>query len=455
MASEQPEIIPSSTIDVTPSISNDLMNTFLTTLITITIWIILAIAVNFLIETFGWLFGLIIIFVALYFFVIPLTAFVISRWLEILAYNAASRRTSVPYMNYQKKCPFLQRKRLTFSCIAEQIIPFELSIFEKCHKEPMWEACWPERIPSILEVYDVAPDTQAALRKTSLEKTRFDFLRYSKQDLAFILAGMKEVAAPAGMKMYEALTNDSLDPGARVAAGYALKEMNNESGIEPLIAMVSQYDQQMDRYIRAIIVRYGEMAIPYLIGAINNCVTDFKCNEGREKCECVCVCGLVDVLGKIGHADSIPVLKSVLISDTAVEYTKLQTIYALQEMNNEESFKILIEYLEKAPDEEQTVIKQVCLSRNLISFPLLIDLLSKPEISEDYYTRIGDILADVDASTYDRFFTKLGELQGIETVRRLATILKENTPDEEEFLRIHEVFTKHLTYPRSSANSSD
>ncbi len=410
MASEQSDIISSSPTIEVPNFMTDLMNVILSTFIVIMIWYLFFLFYDYFFSL--GLLGLVILFVVIL-FLLPYTINMGKRWFEIWGYKIVSWRTGVPYMNYRTKCPFLQRKFFTFSCRAEQIEPFNEAIFEKCHKEIMWEACWPERIPSILQMYDEA-------------------LPKEKQRFAFILAAMKEHASPAGMKMHEVLTDDSLELEARVSAGYALEEMRNESGIEPLIAMVGQYDQRTDQMIRAILARYKEMAIPHLIDAVQNCEGDTQCGM------------FVEIMGKIGHENSIPTLENLLTSDTIGEYTKLQTIYAFQEIGTTEAFRILIAYLEKASDEEQTIIKQACLNRKLISFPLLIDLLSNREITEEYYAQIGDILAGVDARTYDQFFTKIGELQGSTVVQSLATTLKENTPDEEEFLKIHEVFDKHI-----------
>ncbi len=423
MGLNKSDSIPNSTT-APPSFISDLMNAVFMTMFTIILWVLFfqyyevlsGLIPLFLGVSLGTLAGTILLFFFSYSIVI--------RWFEITAYQLASWRTNVPYMNYRTKCPFLIRKRLTFSCRAEQIAPFELNIFEKCHKAPMWEACWPERVPSILQKYDEVPANV-------------------KQQYAFMLAGMKEYAAPAGEKMYEALTNDTLEIEARVSAGYALEEMRNESGVEPLVAMVGEFDQRTDQMIRAILGRYKEMAIPYLIDAVQNCENDINCG------------GFIEILGKTKQDSVIPTLENLLIDSTTGEYTKLQTIYALQEISSEKSFNILITYLEKAPEEEQVVIKDACLSRGLVSFPILIDLLSNREITEEYYARVGDILAEVDVATYDKFFTKIGELQGIDTVQRLATILKENTPEEEEFLRLHEILSKHLSSPVSLASPPD
>ncbi|MHA2246467.1 MAG: HEAT repeat domain-containing protein [Candidatus Hodarchaeales archaeon] len=423
MESKQPDDV-SSSISIPPSFTTDFLNAFISTIFTIILWAIFLSwypRLSGFLHLFGGIsLGTIGGTLIVFFFTYSL----IVRWLEIWAYRLASWRSGIPYMNYRTKCPFFQRSWLTFSCRAEQITPLKLEIIEKCHQEVMWEACWPERIPSILEVYDEAP-----------VKT--------KQHFAFILAAMKEHALPAGEKMHEALTNDTLELEARVSAGYALEEMKNESGIEPLIAMVGQFDQRIDKMIRAILVRYKDMAVPHLISAVQNCDNDVKCG------------GFVDVMGKIKHSNFVPTLDNLLTDDTTGDFTRLQTIYALQEIATEDAFRILITYLERAPNEEQITIKEVCLSRKLISLPLLIDLLSNSEITEEYYALVGDILAEVDANTYDRFFTKLGELRGIETVQRLATILKENTPDEEEFLRIHNVLSKHMDNSTSLPNLSD
>ena len=423
MELNQPDDV-SNSLSVPPSFTTDFLNAFLSTIFTIVLWFLFFMYYEFLSGLLPLLPGISLGTIGGTLIVFFFTYSLIIRWFEIWAYKLASWRSGVPYMNYRTKCPFFQRSRLTFSCKAEQITPLKLEIFEKCHNKAMWEVCWPERIPSILEVYDEAP-----------AKT--------KQQFAFMLAAMKEHALPAGEKMHEALTNNTLELEARVSAGYALEEMKDKSGIEPLIAMVGQFDQRTDKMIRSILVRYKDMAVPSLISAVQNCDNDIKCG------------GFVDVMGKIGHSNFVPTLDNLLTNETTGEFTRLQAIYALQEIASEDAFRILIAYLEKAPDEEQITIKQACLSRKLISFPLLIDLLSSTEITEDYYARVGDILAEVDANTYDRFFTKLGEDRGIETVQRLATILKKNTPEEDEFLMMHDVLSKYLDNSTSLTNLSD
>ena len=423
MGLNQSDTEPTS-IPAPPNLTSDLMNAIFSAMFTVILWVLFF-------QYYGLLSGLIPLFlgvsvgtlvatIILFYFSYALVV----RWFEIAAYQLASWRTNVPYMNYRIKCPFLIRRRLTFSCRAEQIAPFEVEIFEKCHKKSMWEACWPERIPSILMKYDEAPANM-------------------KQQYAFILAAMKDNASPAGDKMYEALTNETLEIEARVAAGYALEEMRNERGIEPLIAMLGQFDQRTDQMVRAILGRYQEMAIPHLIDAIQNCENDTL--RG----------GFVELLGKTKQDSVIPTLKNLLTDDSTEEITRLQSIYALQEISSDESYKTLISHLEVAPEEEQAIIKEVCLSRGMISFPILIDLLANRDISENYYSLIGDVLAEVDASTYDKFFTRIRESQGNETAQRLASILKENTPEEEEFLRLHTVLSKHLSSPASSIDSPE
>jgi hypothetical protein len=404
MATEQ--IYPSEEVNFI----GDLSNAFIRTILVIFLWY-LFFYYYYLILSFG-LIGLVIIFVVMM-LILPYTFSSVSLWFNIWAYKIVSWQTSLPYMNYKTSCPFLKRKRLNFSCHAEQIDPFEKDKFERCHREPLWEACWPQRIPSILQVYDEAPSRK-------------------KQQLASILAAMKEHAAPSGMKMLEALNSDILDVQTRLYAGLALAAMGNEAGIVPLLNMLGNYEPRTDQTIRAVLSRYGETALPYLINAVQDCDDDNLCG------------GLVEIMGKIEHENSIPTLDSLLKSETTGEYTRLQTIYALQELDSEEAIKTLLVNFEKAPLEEQSQTKEVFLSRKLISFPLLIELLPNREISEDYYSRIGDVLAEVDARTYDRLFTKLREIKDLETVQKLARILKENTPEEEEFLTLHKILDKHI-----------
>ena len=101
---------------------------------------------------------------------------------------------------------------------------------------------------------------------------------------------------------------------------------------------------------------------------------------------------------------------------------------------------MLIKYLENAQEEEKSTIKDVLMTKKLITFPILIQLLNNVEISEDYYAEIGDILAQVQAPTYEKLFAKLEDK---ELVSRLASILKEHTPDEEEFIPLHAVLDKY------------
>jgi len=331
--------------------------------------------------------------------------------LSVLAYQSATWRTGIPYINSKTKCPYLERKWLTFSCRAEQLSEFDVPAFQKCHKEEMWLQCWPDRVPSILQVFDSYPPKK-------------------QQQLGFLLASMRENAQSAGFKMLEVLTDEAFTMDVRLAAGYALAEMKNEAALPPLIEMVGTgADVRQEQTIRAVITRFKERAIPQIITALNTNNDDNKSG------------GFVEILGKIGDESSIPTLLEILMKETSEEYTRLQSIYALQEMATVASYKALIGYLEKAPEEEKEIIKDSCLSKKLISFPILIELLTHAEISEEYYIEIGDILAQVQAPTYDKLFT---ELENKELVQKLASILKEHTPEEEEFLPLHEVLDQYI-----------
>lgn len=331
--------------------------------------------------------------------------------LSVLAYQSATWRTGIPYMNSTTKCPYLKRRWLTFSCRAEQLSDFDVSEYQKCHNEEMWLFCWPDRVPSILQVFDSNPPKK-------------------QQQLAFLLASMKEHAQSAGFKMLDVLTNEAFTMDVRLSAGYALAEMKDESAISPLIGMVgSGTNIRQEQTIRAIITRFKERAVPHVITAFNSSNDDNRCG------------GFAEILGKIGDESSISTLQEILVKETSEEYTRLQCLYALQEVETVSSFKVLITYLEGAPEEEKAIIKEACLSRKLISFPILIELLTHAEISEEYYAEIGDILAQVQAPTYDKLFRKL---EDEELVQKLASILKEHTPEEEEFLPLHEVLDQFI-----------
>lgn len=392
------------------SFVEDLIKVFFRTVIAIFLWNLFFIYYGLLM---GDIIGLVIIFVVIL-LLLPYTIALVSQWFQIWTYQMVSWQSGKPYMNYKSKCPFLVRKRLTFSCRAEQIAPYEKDLIEKCHKVALWEACWPERIPSILEVYDEA-------------------LPKNKQQLAFMLVTMKEHASPSGSKMLSVLNDESLEMNSRLSAGIALSSMKNENGISPLLAMLGQFDQRINQTIKAVLTQYGEIALPYLISAVQESEDDSQCG------------GIIEVMGKIGHANAIPVLEGVLNKDTTGEYTRLQAIYALQELNIEEAYEKLIIYFERAPEEEDDVLKQVFQTHKLICFPILIELLSNRDISEEYYAKIGDVLAEVDARTYDRFLIKIRETKGLETSQRLARILKENTPEEEEFLTLQAILDKHIS----------
>ena len=274
----------------------------------------------------------------------------------------------------------------------------------------MWKQCWPERIPSILSVFDSQP----------IKKQRM---------FAYILAGMKEYATSASPKMYEVLTNQELDLETRLAAGYALASMKEEEGINPIINLLGQEHQRSELTVRAVLSQYGKQAIPNIVTALQDCSDEIRCG------------GLVEVLGKIKDPLCIPILDNILKEDSSEEYIRLQAMYALQTIDTKESYEKLIEYLEIAPEEEKEVVKEICLARLLISFPILIKLLNNPQVSEEYYVQIGDILAQVDATRYDKLFKKLDNPS---LSQELASILKEHTPEEDEYLPIREVLDKYI-----------
>jgi len=388
---------------------SDLTNVFIRSIFIIFLWYFFF-SYYPLIMSFG-LLGLVIIFVVMM-IILPYTLTAVTLWFNIWAYKILSWQTNLPYMNYRSKCIFLQRKRFTFSCLAEQIVPYEKDKIERCHREELWKVCWPQRIPSILEAYDQVPDKR-------------------KQRLSTLLVTMKEYAAPAGPKMLVALNNTTLEPTTRIYAGLVLAVTKNEDGIEPLLNMLGNYETRTDKLIRAVLSRYGETVIPHLINAIQNSEDDNMCGV------------LVDIMGRTEHPNIIPTIDNLLKNEATGEYTRLQAIYALQGLQSEEAYKVILDNFEKASEDEQSQIKGVFLSNKPISLPLLIEVLPDREISEDFYSKIGDVLAEVDAKSYDRIFTSIRESKGIETSQRLARILKENTPEEEEFQKIRDVLNKH------------
>ncbi len=388
---------------------SDLTNVFIRSIFIIFLWYFFF-SYYPLIMSFG-LLGVVIIFVVMM-IILPYTLTAVTLWFNIWAYKILSWQTNLPYMNYRSKCIFLQRKRFTFSCLAEQIVPYEKDKIERCHREELWKVCWPQRIPSILEAYDQVPDKR-------------------KQRLSTLLVTMKEYAAPAGPKMLVALNNTTLEPTTRIYAGLVLAVTKNEDGIEPLLNMLGNYETRTDKLIRAVLSRYGETVIPHLINAIQNSEDDNMCGV------------LVDIMGRTEHPNIIPTIDNLLNNEATGEYTRLQAIYALQGLQSEEAYKVILDNFEKASEDEQSQIKGVFLSNKPISLPLLIEVLPDREISEDFYSKIGDVLAEVDAKSYDRIFTSIRESKGIETSQRLARILKENTPEEEEFQKIRDVLNKH------------
>ena len=396
--------------ELAPSFATDLINTSLSLFIVIVIWYtFLQVVYPFLYFTLD-LIGLIAAMLIMMF----LLSYSFSKgslFLSVLAYQLASRSTGIPYMNPKHKCPYLERKWLTFSCRAEQLLGFDLPAFTKCHNKEMWLQCWSDRVPSILQVFDSLPPKK-------------------QQHLGFLLASMKEQARSANIKMMEVLTNESFTMDVRLSAGYALAEMKEESGILPLIELVGHGESvRQEQTIQAILTRFKELAVPHLIDALENCEDDSRYG------------GYAVILGKIGDESSIPTLQEMLTKETSGEYIRLQSIYALQEIETVSSYKALIAFMEHADEDEKEIIKDACLSKKLISFPILIELLTHDELSEEYYAEIGDTLAQVQAPTYDKLFT---ELKDEELVRKLASILKEHTPEDEEFLPLHEVLDQYI-----------
>ena len=65
-----------------------------------------------------------------------------------------------------------------------------------------------------------------------------------------------------------------------------------------------------------------------------------------------------------------------------------------------------------------------------------VDKYARMFLNVKNYAEIGDILAQIPASTYEKLFAKI---EDVELVKRLATILKDHTPEEEEFAPLHAV----------------
>lgn len=400
-------ITPSFTTDITRALAQLVLSVFSWIAFFSVIWPFLMTLLGFL----GYIAaGVVIMILLLYTFTVG------GLILDAIAYKLAERKTNLPYMNYPKKCPFFYRRWLTFYCKAEQIQGFSLSVFEKCHNEEMWLKCWPDRVPSILNAFDMVDSKK-------------------QQQFIYLLASMKEHASAAIPKMMEVLTNDQGILPLRLSAGYALSEMKEGRAIEPLIGLLNiDAPPKQEQTIRAILSRFGVMALPQLSEALQNSESDIKAG------------GFAEIIGKIGDPSGIPVLKETLLSAQSQEYTRLQTIYSLQAIGTKEVFEFFIEYLENAPEDEKSTIKEVILSHKLITFPILIQLLSKEEISDEYYAEIGDILVQVQASTYDRLFTKLQEdtEESQEYVQDLAKTLKEHTPEEEEYIDLHTILDKYV-----------
>ena len=207
--------------------------------------------------------------------------------------------------------------------------------------------------------------------------------------------------------------------------------MKEEQAIPPLLSMLGKYDQRRDQTIRAILVRFQTIAIPYLAEALSDCESESYCGT------------IIEILGKIKDPSSVPVLKDLLFKPETTEYVRLEIVYALQENNTDEAYEVLVQHLKDAGDEEHEVIRTLTQSNKkmILSF---IELLKDPSISKEYYEKVGDILASLDASIFDKLFAKISQEEGSERVRYLAGILKENTPEEAEFQPLHTVLQKYL-----------
>ena len=216
MSNDLTDSIPTKS-ELAPNFTVDVINTSVSVFVVIAIWLIfLQVVYPFLYLSFGFI-GLI----GSMLLMMILLSYSFSKGsdlLSVLAYQSASWRTGIPYMNPKTKCPYLERKWLTFSCRAEQLSEFDVPAFQKCHNEEMWLQCWPDRVPSILQVFDSYPPKK-------------------QQHLGFLLASMKEHARSANLKMIEVINDNTFSMDVRLAAGYALAEMKEENGIRPLIEL--------------------------------------------------------------------------------------------------------------------------------------------------------------------------------------------------------------------------
>ena len=141
---------------IEPDFTSDLIKAASYVFLIVLVWIsFVSIIYPFLLFSFD-LLGLIASIVIMV-YLISYTFNVVSQFLGVMAYQSASWKYNIPYMNYKSKCQFLRRNFMSYQCWAEQIEDFDVSIFEKCHKEHMWVNCWPERVPSILATFDSFP----------------------------------------------------------------------------------------------------------------------------------------------------------------------------------------------------------------------------------------------------------------------------------------------------------
>jgi len=110
MTVQNPETPLTETL-IEPDFTSDLIKAAGYVFIIILVWIsFVSIIYPFLIMSFD-LFGLIASIVIMV-YLISYTFTVVSQFLGVLAYQSASWRYNIPYMNYKTKCPFLRRNFL-------------------------------------------------------------------------------------------------------------------------------------------------------------------------------------------------------------------------------------------------------------------------------------------------------------------------------------------------------
>ena len=124
MSNDLTDSIPTKS-ELAPNFTVDVINTSVSVFVVIAIWFIfLQVVYPFLYLSFGFI-GLI----GSMLLMMILLSYSFSKGsdlLSVLAYQSASWRTGIPYMNPKTKCPYLERKWLTFSCRAEQLSEFDV-----------------------------------------------------------------------------------------------------------------------------------------------------------------------------------------------------------------------------------------------------------------------------------------------------------------------------------------